>query len=83
MTKHDHGFEAGPRKATNVSLDVALVAEAKRLGLNISRACEAGLSRMIASEQERRWREENRDALDSSNRYVERHDLPLARHRQF
>jgi antitoxin CcdA len=32
------------RKATNLSLDEKLVAEAKELGVNLSRACEAGLA---------------------------------------
>lgn len=30
-----------------------------------------------------RWLEENKGALESSNRYVEKNGLPLARHRQF
>jgi antitoxin CcdA len=29
------------------------------------------------------WLAENRDALESSNAYVERHGLPLQRHRKF
>lgn len=80
MGKHDRDF---PRKPTNLSLDAALVAEARRLGINVSRACEAGLSEHIARERERLWKQENASALESSNAYVERHGLPLGRHRQF
>ena len=71
------------RKPTNLSLDPALVAEAQRLGLNLSRAAEEGLRRAIASEETRRWTLENREALLSSNAYVEKHGLPLAKYRMF
>lgn len=83
MVKHDHDFSGQSRKATNVSLDIQLVGEAKRLGINISRACEVGLSQTIAQEHGRLWKRENAAALESSNAYVEKHGLPLALHRQF
>lgn len=71
------------RKATNVSLSPALVSEAKRLGISISRACERGLAAEIAETQAARWLDENRDAIESWNEYVEAKGLPLARFRQF
>ncbi len=71
------------RKPTNLSLDPALVADAHRLGLNLSRAAEDGLRRAIAAEETRRWISENREALLSSNAYVEKHGLPLAKYRMF
>lgn len=71
------------RKATNVSLDEALLAEAKALRINVSQAAEAGLARAVAERRAERWREENREALESSNAYVEQHGLPLARYRGF
>jgi antitoxin CcdA len=73
----------GPRKATNLSIRRDLLEEARALGINLSRACEAGLQSEIASFKARKWREENAESLDSSNDYVERHGLPLARFRQF
>lgn len=83
MAKHEYDLAAEARKPTNVSLAISLVAEAKRLGINISRACEVGLRAQIAKEQGRLWREENAAALENSNDYVEQHGLPLSRHRQF
>lgn len=71
------------RKPTNVSLDAALVADAKALGINLSRACEMGLAAELKAERERQWREENAEAIASSNAYVEKYGLPLARYRQF
>lgn len=83
MTRHEGGLAGGARKPTNVSLNVALVSEARALGVNISRACESGLARQIAEERGRRWKAENAEALASSNAHVEAHGLPLARHRPF
>jgi len=71
------------KRATNVSLDAQLLSEAKALGINISRACDHGLALQIAEERGKRWLEENKAAIESSNAYVERQGLPLARHRRF
>ena len=70
-------------RPTNLSLEAELVAEARRLGVNLSRAAEDGLRRAIAAEAARRWRAENVEALLSSNAYVEEHGLPLAKYRMF
>ncbi|MBA4353533.1 MAG: post-segregation antitoxin CcdA [Novosphingobium sp.] len=83
MAQHNHDFTTAARKATNVSLDSTMVSEAKRLGVNISRACEAGLAAEIAQAHARQWKIENSSALASSNEWVERNGLPLARYRQF
>ncbi len=71
------------RKSTNVSLPADLVAEAKTLDINLSRACEAGLEAALREERKRRWQEENRAAIDASNAFVRQHGLPLARFRRF
>lgn len=71
------------RKATNISLDSDLLEAAKALGVNISRACERGLAEQVSETRAERWLEENKQALESSNLFVERRGLPLARHRQF
>jgi antitoxin CcdA len=72
-----------PRRATNVSLPSATVAAAKELGINVSKACEAGLAADVKRERERRWKEENRKAIESHNAWVEKHGLPLSRYRMF
>lgn len=74
---------AAPRKATNISLDSALLEAARELGVNISRACERGLAEQIAETRAERWRLENADAIESSNRFAGREGLPLARFRRF
>jgi len=75
--------EARDRRPTNVTLPVALVAEAKALDINISQACESGLAHSVAEVRRARWLEENRVAIDAYNGMVERDGLPLDEFRQF
>ena len=71
------------RKPTNLTLDAALLADAKDLSVNVSRAAENGIAEAVRAEKERLWLEENREALESSNAYVTEHGLPLAKYRMF
>lgn len=73
----------GRKRGTNVSLQASLVDEARALGVGISSACEQGLSAAVKAEKERRWREENAEAIESWNRYVAEYGLPLAKYRMF
>lgn len=60
-----------------------MVHDAKALGINISRACEAGLKAEVARIRGERWLVENKEALEAANAYVEENGLPLADLRQF
>ena len=71
------------RKSVNTSIDSRLIEEAKALGINMSRAAEQGIAKAISAEKTRRWQEENKEALESSNEYVRRNCLPLAKYRLF
>ncbi len=73
----------GTKRATNVSLNEELIAEAKRLGINVSQACEAGLSEQVKKARRDEWLDQNKEALEWSNDYVEKHGLPLAKYRMF
>lgn len=74
---------ARTRRATNVSLDRAHLEEARELGINVSQACERGLVETIREARAARWLEENREAIGSSNAWVRKHGLPLAKYRRF
>ena len=76
-------YDGAPRRPTNVSLNSKLLEEAKALGLNVSRACERGLEAEVKAAREKAWKEENREALEAANEYIEKYGLPLARFRQF
>jgi len=71
------------RKPTNLSLEADLVAAARRLGLNLSRAAEDGIRSAVRAEAARRWQEENAEGIRQMNAYVEAHGLPLAKYRVF
>ncbi|HEX7639029.1 MAG TPA: type II toxin-antitoxin system CcdA family antitoxin [Burkholderiaceae bacterium] len=72
-----------PRRATNLTLDAELVAQARALGVNVSQAAEAGLAEAVARRRAERWLAENDAALASSNAFVDSQGLPLAAHRNF
>lgn len=71
------------RRPTNLSLDEALVRQARQLGVNVSRAAETGLREAVTVEAAARWQRENAEALRQSDAYAEAHGLPLATYRQF
>ncbi len=71
------------KKAANVSMAESLLAEAKELRINISQAAEAGLAMAVAEKRAALWLQENREAIESSNAYVEKQGLPLEKYRMF
>lgn len=71
------------RRPANVSLDARLVADAKSLGVNVSRACEAGLVVELKKVREANWLDENREAITGYNAWIERNGVPFADRRKF
>lgn len=68
---------------TRPTFDASVPKRATDVSLNLSRACKHVLAVQAAEPQIKRWLEENRAALASSNSYVEAHGLPLAKHRLY
>jgi antitoxin CcdA len=66
------------RKPLNLSLDVDVVAGARETGINMSRVAEDALRAAVKAEREKRWLEDNREAIESSNRWFAQHGLPFA-----
>ena len=79
----DSSVANAPRKATNVTIDPHLLAQARALKINLSEAAQQGVAAAISKRMTELWAHENRDALESSNAYVEKNGLPLARYRNF
>ena len=71
------------KKPTNLSIDLALLTEAKDLRINLSKAAEIGLRQEVARAKAALWKKENTAAIESSNKWVEAHGLPLDQFRQF
>lgn len=63
------------KKAVNLSISSDLLRQARELKLNLSQALEERLVEIVREERARRWQEENRAAIESYNRFVEKHGL--------
>jgi antitoxin CcdA len=71
------------RRATSLTLDSAMLDEAKALGVNISRAAESGIVSELKRAKAEAWKRENRAAIEATNRYIEEFGIPLADLRKF
>ncbi|RZF65610.1 post-segregation antitoxin CcdA [Sphingomonas populi] len=71
------------RRPVNLSLDEAVVAEARSYGISLSRTSEEAIAAAVKTERERRWKEENRAAIEGWNVWLEENGLPYADLRLF
>lgn len=71
------------KKPTNLSISSELLAEAKELNVNLSRAAESGVKSAVQAAKAKKWMNDNRAALESSNAYIEKYGLPLDQFRPF
>ncbi|MFN6960784.1 MAG: type II toxin-antitoxin system CcdA family antitoxin [Rhodocyclaceae bacterium] len=71
------------KKAANLSIRADLLEEARAYKINLSQTLEAALQAELKKEKERRWREENRAAIEAYNRFIEKHGLLSDRYRNF
>lgn len=63
------------KRAVNLFVDSELLDEARRLQINVSETLERRLRSIVRAEQQKRWLEENRSAIESINGFIERHGL--------
>lgn len=75
--KHDP-IRTGKRKAVNVTIDTGVVAAAREVGLNLSRVTEEALRLAVKREEDRRWKERNRAAMEAWNDWLEENGMPYA-----
>lgn len=64
------------RRATSMTLDAALLDEARALGVNLSRAAEEGLLAAVKAERKRRWATENAEFIRDYNEWIAENDIP-------
>ena len=67
--------QPGRKRAVNVTVAEDVLADAKRLGMNISQVLEDELRKRVTEEKTRRWQEENREAIEAHNRFIEKHGI--------
>ena len=64
-----------PKKAANLSLNSELLAEAKRLNINLSATMEKALMKEVTQRLRSEWLEKNTEAIDACNEFIESHGL--------
>lgn len=85
VTMQNQSHSKPPRKPKKLSLSNPLLAEADALDINAPRSAEACIVAAVAVAKRKRelWLQENAEAIESSNRYMENSGLPLEKFRQF
>ena len=71
------------RIKVNLTLDATVAADARALGLNMSRLAEAAIAEAAKAERNRQWRAENQAVLAAYADEVAREGLPLSQFRTF
>jgi len=61
-----------PKRATNVSIRGDLLAAARDAGLNLSATLERALAEELRAVERRKWRAENREAIQAYNEHIEK-----------
>ena len=56
-----------PKKATNLTINADLLKKAKSYKINLSKSFETYLDSLVREREEKRWKEENHDAIDEYN----------------
>ncbi len=80
---HHRAKSSGGKRPTNISLDIAMLADAKDHGINISQACEAGLAMELKAVRDAKWKAENKATMQQWNDWIAKNGIPLSEHRQF
>ena len=66
-------LQSGRKRAVNVSIDAEILALAKEMKINLSRALEDALRKATEEEQAKRFYEENKEFIDHHNALAEKY----------
>lgn len=66
---------SSPKRATNVTVNADLLAQARQCGVNLSQTLEDALKARLAEERRRKWLEDNREAIEDYNKHFEKYGL--------
>jgi antitoxin CcdA len=72
-----------PKRAVNVSIQEEILAEAKTMKINLSQVLEDELRKRVRETRAARWAEENREAIESYNRFIEKHGIWSKKYRRW
>ncbi len=74
---------APTKRATNLSLTSKTVDMATEPGISLSQTVDAWLDEEVKRRYWKRWREDNREAIDEYNVRIAKEGLPLEKYRTF
>ncbi|MCV6584990.1 MAG: type II toxin-antitoxin system CcdA family antitoxin [Marinibacterium sp.] len=66
------------RVKVNLTIEEDIAEAARALGLNMSRLAETAIAQAVKAERNRRWRAENRAAIDAYADEIAQDGLPLS-----
>ena len=72
-----------PKKATNLSINSSLLAEAKSLKVNLSATLERALEAEVRQKERLAWLADNKQAIENCNKLAESNGLFADKHRGF
>jgi antitoxin CcdA len=74
---------AAPKKATNLSLNSDLLEKARSLKVNLSATLEQALSNKLKSLEAKKWKRENKAAVEAYNEFVTKNGCLSDEYRDF
>ncbi len=77
------GTNVRHKKTVSVTLEPALLQQARDAGINLSAVLTAALKQEISTKGVERWKQENRTGLQELNRITEEHGLLSDDYRTF
>jgi antitoxin CcdA len=75
--------KTAPKKATNLSVNSSLLAEAKSLKVNLSATLERALEVEVRQSKRQEWLAKNKQAIQNCNNLAESSGLFADKHRGF
>jgi antitoxin CcdA len=72
-----------PKKPTNLSINSDLLKKTKALNINLSATLEQALRTKLATTEEKKWKKENKRAIQVYNEFVEENGLFADEYRTF
>ena len=64
-----------PKKSANLSVNSDLLRQAKEEHINLSQTLENSLAEALRNIKRRKWLQNNKEALDEYNSFVEKHGV--------
>ncbi len=62
-----------PKKTTNLSLNIDLLKKCRAMNINLSATLEQALNEKLATTAAHKWAEDNKNAIEAYNEFVDTH----------